>query len=355
MSLEFYSTISEDELLSVSLPKLIANYAALRSNFYDSEALPTSPVPVEGQKAWNAGKWFTYTNSAWREDLTKEVIVGLKTTDTPIFAGGSYANSNVAHGITDLTTTSVYGISDILSSTDGGLRLMGLSDADATGIAVVGIVGSNNPTDTIPSILLLGGKKNGTSWQAMGSSETVLKVNNQFACLMTILGNGYVGIGQDTPSALLDVNGLAKTTTLKVTDGAALDKILVSDADGDLAYVTGFPAAVNYSSSSTVTGWSSFTGKSIYYMRCGRIAIVWFVIEGTSNSTSASFTLPFSVVAGGSVWVPIRGIDNGVALGHAMASMSGSVVTALATGAGGTWTASGTKIINGCIIIGADY
>ncbi len=49
---------------------------------------------------------------------------------------------------------------------------------------------------------------------------------------------------------------------------------------------------IDYSATSTIVGWSSFTTKLIRYRIIGKQMFVSFVIEGTSNSTTTTFTLP---------------------------------------------------------------
>lgn len=61
-------------------------------------------------------------------------------------------------------------------------------------------------------------------------------------------------------------------------------------ATGDI-YTT---AWTDYSSTSTITGWVSRTTTKIYYKKIGKTVLVQFYLEGTSNATTVSFTLPFS-------------------------------------------------------------
>jgi len=101
----------------------------------------------------------------------------------------------------------------------------------------------------------------------------------------------------------------------------------------------------DYSATSTIVGWSSFTQKVIWYRRIGRLVHVTFDLEGTSNAADVSFTLPFTVVA-----VPafsaVHIWNNGVTSATpGCLAFSGSTASIYRdwTGAGGGWTASGTK------------
>lgn len=70
---------------------------------------------------------------------------------------------------------------------------------------------------------------------------------------------------------------------------------------------------VDYSATSTITGWSSFTVKQLNYAINGKVATVWFQIEGTSNSSTTSVTLPFTNVLS-SKFRYCYGMSNGTAL-----------------------------------------
>lgn len=68
---------------------------------------------------------------------------------------------------------------------------------------------------------------------------------------------------------------------------------------------------VDYSDTSTITGWSSFSTKVILYKVIGKMVFVEFNIAGTSNNTAAQFTLPYAR-AGGEARLPAAVIaDNG--------------------------------------------
>lgn len=108
----------------------------------------------------------------------------------------------------------------------------------------------------------------------------------------------------------------------------------------------------DYSSTSTVTGWSSTTQKSIYYKKIGKIVYVWFSIDGTSNATTVSFTLPYTIAntVDPGIWVAIRARDNNVDLttpGHAEADKNSTTVNCFKDAAGGVWTNSSRKIVTG--------
>ena len=50
-------------------------------------------------------------------------------------------------------------------------------------------------------------------------------------------------------------------------------------------------AWIDYSATSTIVGWSSFTIKEIWILIVGDILFCQFLLNGTSNSTTTSFTI----------------------------------------------------------------
>ena len=70
-------------------------------------------------------------------------------------------------------------------------------------------------------------------------------------------------------------------------------------------------AWTDYSATSTIVGWTSYTTKEIWYKKIGKIVFVTFHIAGTSDDTVANFTVPFSNNADVRVNVVIRGLDDG--------------------------------------------
>ena len=108
---------------------------------------------------------------------------------------------------------------------------------------------------------------------------------------------------------------------------------------------------IDFSEQSTIVGWGSYTAKQIRYKQIGSIVFVQYRIEGTSNSTATSFTLPIISKIPVNVFLTY-GADNGV-VQIALGANSGSInsitfqrYTSIST-ATVTWTASGNKQIVG--------
>lgn len=153
-----------------------------------------------------------------------------------------------------------------------------------------------------------------------------------------------------TASALTKVDDTNVTLTLGGTPTIALLQAtsLTLGWTGILASGRGGADAwVDYSASSTIVGWSVFTTKQILYQVGYKTITVLFYLQGTSNSTSTTFTLPTAMSAVEFMEM-CRNNDNGTSgSGRFFIAASGSTVTFNQALNGGAWTAAGTKSIMG--------
>jgi len=100
---------------------------------------------------------------------------------------------------------------------------------------------------------------------------------------------------------------------------------------------------IDYSNISTIVGFSSFTIKLIFYKIIDNIMFVNFSLQGTSNSTALTFTLPNTVI-NGLVAVSTYVVNNGNALNTSgRIIVSGTNVTLTTNGTGVGFLASGAK------------
>lgn len=110
-------------------------------------------------------------------------------------------------------------------------------------------------------------------------------------------------------------------------------------------------AWADYSASSTIVGWSSFTTKLIYTKKIGKTVFVSFKIAGTSNSGSISFTLPDTAAAGVNFYgtLGFESLNNttDVLDGVTRMETGTALVEAYLSVAGGGWSSTGPKIITG--------
>jgi hypothetical protein len=135
-------------------------------------------------------------------------------------------DDDIAHGMTGVLATSGFGWITPISGTIGGLDIYGLTDANQAGaLRLTGIIGAADPTDTYAALWLRGGKKNGTTWQALGAAETVFKLSNYTTDLLYLLGNGNFGIGTatfGTSAAKVLAMALGTAPTTSPADAAAM-------------------------------------------------------------------------------------------------------------------------------------
>ena len=132
---------------------------------------------------------------------------------------------------------------------------------------------------------------------------------------------------------------------------AAADERMRITAAGDI-YSTGW---TDYYSSSTIVGWSSLTSgrRQIMYRTLGNMVFVAFHLEGTSDATTISFTVPYTSATIGSEWYYTSALgftyDNGgyKAAGRLGLPSNSNVVSVHKAELPGGWTATGTKIVSG--------
>lgn len=109
---------------------------------------------------------------------------------------------------------------------------------------------------------------------------------------------------------------------------------------------------IDYSATSTIVGWSSFTTKVIRYRIIGKQLFVHFNLSGISNSSNVSFNLPNNSLYTERLFG--ASTDNGILIGAGIIVISANsnsiIIGANQTGAG-NWTSSGTKTTVGQFFI----
>lgn len=113
----------------------------------------------------------------------------------------------------------------------------------------------------------------------------------------------------------------------------------------------------DYSASSTVTGWSSFTTKLIYYKKMGNNVRMWVNLSGTSNATTVSFTLPYTTHNSVQVITFCAAADNGAnqaTSGYLTINPNSATANVYKDAAITAWTNSGTKSVTGEFFFQAD-
>ena len=146
---------------------------------------------------------------------------------------------------------------------------------------------------------------------------------------------------------LLEIVDVGGTPTSK--------KITVANLRGGLAAET---AWTDYSATSTITGFSAYNYKLIEYKKIGSLVLVHYILQGTSDNTATSFTVPQTARGQAGVAMyqgnpPIVATDNSTAIATAVRAYiadNTSTIVFNTTQSGGAWTASGTKAVAGLFI-----
>ena len=151
-----------------------------------------------------------YINDTANSLCTTGITINQGTADNEIFCCKS---SDVSHGMTTNAEADTYFRVKKLDADAGGVLISGLSDAaGASGISIQGAIGSTDPTDTVPAVILQGYKQSGTGFGTLGAAETVLTIQNGTTVLATVLGDGKTGFGM-VPTYSLDVTGNIRCST----------------------------------------------------------------------------------------------------------------------------------------------
>jgi hypothetical protein len=108
-------------------------------------------------------------------------------------------------------------------------------------------------------------------------------------------------------------------------------------------------AYTDYSATSTIVGWSSFSTKKLYYKKVGKLVWVFFYLDGTSDSTALTFTLPFTSSNDVPMRVIVQAIDNGGAFTVGIAELpnNSSTVTCYKNITETAWTNANEKYVAG--------
>jgi hypothetical protein len=109
----------------------------------------------------------------------------------------------------------------------------------------------------------------------------------------------------------------------------------------------------DYSKESTIVGWSVFTSnKYIYCIKIGKLVFVYFLLEGTSNLTAITFTVPYTsankiVYCGGALLTTKDAGTLATSPGRVFITPNTNIVTCQKDCAAGAWTNSGDKQVQG--------
>jgi hypothetical protein len=114
------------------------------------------------------------------------------------------SESQFLHEATTVAPSNVFGMFNAVSQTDGGLQVKAMSLSQRA--FILNAVQSATPQVGWPSIELIASRANGAGLQSLGSTSIVFSVKNYTEpTALTVMGDGYIGIGTTTPIAPLDL------------------------------------------------------------------------------------------------------------------------------------------------------
>lgn len=116
----------------------------------------------------------------------------------------------------------------------------------------------------------------------------------------------YRAIGVTLPTTTVINKTIYLGLVYNLTD-TKWDVVGVSIEGADSLYDSGW---IDYSATSTIVGWSSLPTKIIKYRVIGKQMFVMVNIQGTSNSTTTTYTLPFNAINENNFIMHV-GINNG--------------------------------------------
>jgi hypothetical protein len=108
--------------------------------------------------------------------------------------------------------------------------------------------------------------------------------------IMRMKGNGNVGIGVENPLEKLEVAGKTKTASLQVTSGAAIGKVLISDAAGNAGWQSGnINTGIEVSTFASQVINSGVTSKVVFDSKYTDPAIAFSITNSEWTVPSAGF------------------------------------------------------------------
>ncbi|MGV3695496.1 hypothetical protein [Flavobacterium sp.] len=235
-----------------------------------------------------------------------------------------------------------------------------VTDATTTPTLVLSL-GAITPTTVSASGNISGANLSGTNTGDQTITLTSDVTGSGTGSFATTISTGAVTSSKILDGTILDtdINSSAGIDASKLADGSVSTteyqyiNSLTSNAQTQLNAKVPENTVVDYSATSTVVGWSSFTTKSIQYLTVGKATHVWLYIEGVSNSTTVSLTIPSNHTGANNYQSGGYSLNNSASLTTAprIELVNGSnVVNISRIMTGGTWTASGNKAVSGYFV-----
>lgn len=168
-----------------------------------------------------------------------------------------------------------------------------------------------------------------------------------------LVSNGVISIGSTSYNVLGTVVRRFYRSGAWVTRTYVSDNVISSAVQTALDNKADEPVVTDISLTSTIVGWSTFTRREITVVDYGPCVLVLFALEGVSNSSSATFTLPFTNT-GGLASAQIRVQNNGTfqtAPGLCQIVNGSAMINMFVNNTASAFTASNNKATIGQILI----
>lgn len=267
-------------------------------------------------------------------------------------------DDDVAHGITTIVPTDVYGAITSISATSGGLGILGLSDTDAVGLSCFGYIGSAAPSNTTAAIQFKGAKKSGTGLQDLGGSDVLFSLINNTSTSspnLWITGGGSIYVRQRFGNARVDISSSSSdssATSLRVTDSGDGSAMFVVRNDKRIGFGTSTLNStgefLSKTTSSGITKIATFTGAAHTGITASTEAN-WFDIAANQTHTWAAGNLTTQrtcVIRGETIaFASASTVTNAATLSITAAPAAGSNATI--TNAYALWVQAGATRLDG--------
>ncbi len=250
----------------------------------------------------------------WIDSSTNQLDASYPTTGysftRPFYKELDLVDPDVTHGMSAIASTNSFGHIAPISGTIGGLDIYGLTDLTQDGaLRLTGILGAANPTDTHAAIHLRGGIVSGTGWTDLAAAETVLRLSNHEAGLITVLGDGRVGFMTSVPDKSVEIN-LGTANAFRLT---------YNDSDGSAVNYADFTVSSTGSLTMTVAGTNPDIILSPSGAGAAKVGANTILTSATGQPLHASLTsiAGLTEVAGGMLWTSADNTYGVVAAGTA--------------------------------------
>lgn len=287
---------------------------------------------------------------------------------------GSLFNMSQTWNTTGTPTAMYLNVTDTASNAAALLfdyRVGGSTQANLTKSGSMTIAGSMNCTNILAS-------------SSVRAGQTGLFYWNNSRSTMLSPANGYIRFADSaqTSFTMLQFGGGTSSFPAVKVNGAGLQARLADDSGfanlevADDAYAAGWDGSnkvptknavydkvesigggwTDYSGTSTITGFSSYTTQGIQYCIIGKTMIVQFDIRGAGNGSTTSFTLPNNASSWGTQVFTVHTLNNNTtqSISYAEIAASSNQVSFSTNGSSSNingWTTGTTRNINGTIIV----